>query len=137
MVALMRESTAAVTRTAYSVDELAERAGVPKSRVYRLVEEKKIPAFPLARQWRIRAEDMEPAVKTLMADEPLEPWLSVREVAAQWGISERAVWRLIASGALASELRAGERRIAPEVARAYIDNLVEQSQAQKQGAAAA
>jgi excisionase family DNA binding protein len=129
----MHESAVA-ERTAYSVQEIAERAGVAESRLYKLIEAGEIPAFQLARQWRVRAEDAAAAVERLLAVDLAGPFLSVREVAAQWGISERTVWRLVSSGELPSELKGGERRIAPEDAQAYIDGLLEKQQAARSAA---
>lgn len=129
----MRESTLAV-RTAYSIGEVAERADVPESRVSRLIELGQIPAFQLGRLWRVRAEDMSIAVERLVAVDEPGPFLSAREVAEQWGISERKVWRLISSGELPSEMKDGERRIAPEDAQAYIDGLLAKQQAARTAA---
>lgn len=123
IVALMRES-AVVDRTAYSPAEVAEQLEVSERQVWRLLQDKVVPSFPIGTQRRIRAEDV-PTLAEHLAKQTDEQLITVEELAQQWGVGERTIWRLISRGDLPFEMKNGKRQIAPELVREYVDRQIE------------
>jgi len=52
-----------------TIDDLADYFQVSKKTVYRLLQQKRLPAVRIARQWRFRAEDIDRWLEQKQSDE--------------------------------------------------------------------
>jgi excisionase family DNA binding protein len=58
--------------TVMTLDQVAEFLHVHPSTVYRLLKDRRIPAFKMGSDWRFRQESIEQWIKTLEAELPSE-----------------------------------------------------------------